>query len=1368
MHTVESDTHVTVRPTDSEASICEDNVTCDTLDNLISNNPEVFSNNINVSLEFLQGIHLVQNATSLTVTIAASENLDWYGNREDTKIFCKSNISFLFQNITFLKIRNLKFLNCGHILRHEQVPYDSFQQKGLHVSATVVMIDVISLCLQSVVISHSRGYGLLTFNLRGINSITSSSFLENKSGCDELCPGGSAAFYFYDTTQEQSLEQKVKVTLQITHSKFQDGSDFSCDLHIKPADIEFVYDLRIPVKDYSARILNANEFVVLASQTNYWLEMQVTSTNFSQTDGSSKCYYPAVMIRDNGELPNNTFAFTNCSFDREGTLEIFRYNSLLDDISWNELSLHFQLSIRNCTFTNSSGTALKITATLTAAQYVNAHNILISGCIFTHHLSKRISVVHIKYETDLRQLNSLVTTIEHNRFIFNEIPSLICLMANSERIYLSNNLFLNNFNPHSSAVIIVRAPKYRLSSEGRVHIFKCIFGNNTSTSNLQIKNGFFILHNSTFESSIGTAVYALNSVVHTEGFVSLNENRGGKFGGALNLNNSRLAIKVNSYLLITNNSALYGGGIYAEQSQIKVEGSILLNKNNGSFGGAIYLNRSQVFVKINSYMLITNNHALYGGGIFALAEVTFQNQDRSSVSRCTLSQEEIGHTKSRIEFSGNNATYVGHSVFGGTYSSCRYSCTKGDNCSSPSNTNFFVAMFSNGSRDAEVVIPPTKLCVCKNNGMHIEQLNKCHKTSVSLSAFPGQTVTVPVVAVGELPDKTSKIVVIGIMCRGLPESGSKKVCKKDNKNDIGYGQQLQEVFQKCTNVRYTINSQSDVDIEVKVDYEETPNILFQGEWLVDYNESDGRVLINVKLSQCPPGFLFQESNTNGQPSACKCLSYFTSHNIRCNVNNGTVVKPQNKWIFSGTSLSAVTIPALINRTVVHNSCPYDYCIHEERSVNLSEPDEQCNFNRSGILCGACQTNLSIILGTSNCKKCSNVYLLLIIPFALAGVALVVLLLKCNLTVSVGHINGIIFYANIVQVNKALLFPDQKTASQIFSTFIAWLNLDLGIETCFFQDMDSYTKAWLQFAFPVYLWIMIGLIIVAAHYSSRAGRIIGSNSVPVLATLFLLSYAKLLRTIIAVVSFTFIEFEDKPSVSVWLADGNIKYLSPKHAVLFFAALLFTVLYALPLTLLVLLAPCVQAWSHHKAFRWANRLKPFLDAYQGPYSNKFRYWTGILLIARLVLFVVYAVNFDNNLAVTFFCTIIVTSLLASVLLKKKVYRQTPANWIELFSLLNVFILCSVNWFTNTIGYKDWYPTGEYATYISVAMTMFGSLGIILYQLILKVCPNVFISDKQEKLAEVVVQAKCDLNVNAPTSSVVELANCEKLTEPLLESN
>ena len=54
----------------------------------------------------------------------------------------------------------------------------------------------------------------------------------------------------------------------------------------------------------------------------------------------------------------------------------------------------------------------------------------------------------------------------------------------------------------------------------------------------------------------------------------------------------------------------------------------------------------------------------------------------------------------------------------------------------------------------------------------------------------------------------------------------------------------------------------------------------------------------------------------------------------------------------------------------------------------------------------------------------------------------------------GTINGLIFYANIVWVNRGNFFMTPKpfglrVLQQVLTVFIAWLNLDLGIETYFF-------------------------------------------------------------------------------------------------------------------------------------------------------------------------------------------------------------------------------------------------------------------------------------------------------------------------------
>ena len=129
-----------------------------------------------------------------------------------------------------------------------------------------------------------------------------------------------------------------------------------------------------------------------------------------------------------------------------------------------------------------------------------------------------------------------------------------------------------------------------------------------------------------------------------------------------------------------------------------------------------------------------------------------------------------------------------------------------------------------------------------------------------------------------------------------------------------------------------------------------------------------------------------------------------------------------------------------------------------------------------------------------------------------------MLMVLNLTVSTGTINGLIFYANIVRANTATFFPGQ-VANTFFSWFIAWLNLDLGIETCFCNGLNAYAKTWMQFIFPVYIWFMVSVIVVSSHYSTRAARTFGNNGVSVLATLFLLSYSKLLRVTITILNFS---------------------------------------------------------------------------------------------------------------------------------------------------------------------------------------------------------------------------------------------------------
>ena len=83
-----------------------------------------------------------------------------------------------------------------------------------------------------------------------------------------------------------------------------------------------------------------------------------------------------------------------------------------------------------------------------------------------------------------------------------------------------------------------------------------------------------------------------------------------------------------------------------------------------------------------------------------------------------------------------------------------------------------------------------------------------------------------------------------------------------------------------------------------------------------------------------------------------------------------------------------------------------------------------------------------------------------------------------------------------------------TSTDAASVFIAWINLDFGIDTCFYDEIDVVAIV------PCILFLLVRLII---HYLQRFANLLGNNPVSVLATLILLSHTKILCTLITVAS-----------------------------------------------------------------------------------------------------------------------------------------------------------------------------------------------------------------------------------------------------------
>ena len=485
---------------------------------------------------------------------------------------------------------------------------------------------------------------------------------------------------------------------------------------------------------------------------------------------------------------------------------------------------------------------------------------------------------------------------------------------------------------------------------------------------------------------------------------------------------------------------------------------------------------------------------------------------------------------------------------------------------------------------------------------------------------------------------------------------------------------------------------------------------------------------------------------------------------------------RNKQQWVGVAHEHTTTPYEHPGVIVHQYCPFDYCRIDTDSIliRLEDQNELCTSNRSGILYGGCATNFSRVLGSSKCKVCStnSKLLIIILSWLLLGIMLVILLMLLDLTVSVGTINGLTFYANIIQAQHATFFT-LNFSNSFLCKFISWLNLDQGIETCLYDGLDDYTITWLQFLFPLYIWLIAAALIVSSHYSTHVSNFIGNNAVQVLATLFLITYTKLLQLIIEVFSFTTLTYPDGYKKTVWLVDGNVEFLKGKHILLFLVTVIY-VLLSLPYTFILLTIQFLYRISHYRVMFWVQRLKPFFDAYTGPYKANCRYWTGLLLVARIILLMIFSVNHSNNTSINLLTIIFVSfGLLGWLGFGQWVYEHPLNNFLEVTFLCNLGITSAA---TAILSGKS----KNVAIQISTAVTLITLIGIIIYHVQKRLLLTKFGSKLKKRISNYIAAKQKEVNSNGyelrqSRSDSIHCSECQRdvtcttieLKEPLLEA-
>ena len=734
--------------------------------------------------------------------------------------------------------------------------------------------------------------------------------------------------------------------------------------------------------------------------------------------------------------------------------------------------------------------------------------------------------------------------------------------------------------------------------------------------------------------------------------------------------------------------------IRGEASNITISGNLTFSSNRAFSGTAFILTQDSFLTVVESSSVkFENNHATNTGGVFYIHTNVYMSDSWTRSTKCFL-HVEGSRWHQRFAFVNNSAGEGGDILYGGQVELGLYG---GWNC-----LDSFKNISSISPKGLSLISSdPLRVCLCSGTGQP-DCLTLVDPTPHSI--YPGQSINISAVVVGQDFGTVAGSVYAQFLHTSTPE----------RQPQLRTLQGVQSVTQQsCNQLYYTILTQSEISEAVLVltshktylsksivNTSTDPTL-----WKLNYLTSaagpliynNDPVYVIISLLPCPTGFMLSAH----PPLGCDCNSLLQEmHGFQCHIQEQTIGRSGQLWVGMIQEDNNETHWTL----AASKYCLLDYCIQGESNVTLSKPDSQCNYNHSGTLCGGCQPGLSLALGSARCLSCSNKYLALLIPFTLAGPILVGVIKLLDLTVSQGTLNGLIFYANIVRANEYIFLPQGKTNP--LTLFIAWLNLDLGVETCFFNGLSAYSKTWLQFAFPLYIWSIAGLIIVLAKYSDRVAKVMGNNSVPVLATLFLLSYAKIFRTIITALSYTVV-YTSHGRKAVWAADGNMDYLGPKHAVLAAVAVVTLLFLWLPYTLLLFLGQWLYMCKCRLISHILMKTKPFLDAHYGPLKGKHRYWFGALLLVRAVILLIQALVPADHASTVVLC--ISVSAIVLTHYGQLVYSNLAVSVFDTAFYMNLTLLTGVNLFANAVG-ED--PT--VAAYILIGTVFVQFAGLVLFKM------------------------------------------------------
>ena len=942
----------------------------------------------------------------------------------------------------------------------------------------------------------------------------------------------------------------------------------------------------------------------------------------------------------------------------------------------------------NCTFYSNEGKQSG------GSFFVHEASIYIQGCTFDSCSSERDGAA-------IAASNYSTVDVRNTRFSNNtsdDDGGAISMTQNSTLTISSSNFTKNSANDDGGAIYV--------TMQSNVTIDCTIFLQNSASSvggavyvtretTMNINNCTFS-HNDARTSGGALAVFSSSSAHFKSAESDIIRNTAtSSSGGGIYLSGSSLTFNVLTNIS-ENEARSNGGGIFAVNSHIRIGSTVHIIGNIATRGGGVSLANADIYDAVSREShtaMFALNSADYGGAFYV--------DDSSIDGTCSSGQCFFGkaNVEFTIEFEDNHAAVSGDNLYGGLLDRCEvdvkainYSLTA-LKLSSPATARFMEISNIDKTELGRISSLPVNLCFCENGEPD------CDRTTLPVQVRRGDRFSVTVAAVDQVRHPVSATVQSSLQELTLPESQSNQTIGS-NCSTLNY----RVAFPQASNRKYNLTL-----------FAEGP---CNGAGI-------SKLTVDIEILECSCGAGFMPEN-NTIRCVCTCDerdTTFTNYISECNDSSNSVIRQGVFWITylhdSNDNYS---------RYLISPYCPYDYCKSPTTPVEINldlhnGSDAQCDNNRGGVLCGSCLPGYSVSLGSSKCLECPHdwygLFIGITIAAIIAGIVFVFSLLFLNVTVAVGTFNSIIFYANIINANKSVYFSQPNLT--FIPVFISWLNLDIGFDICLFDGMDMYAKIWIQLAFPAYMIFLVVMIIWVASCSEKFSNLLGKrHPVATLATVILLSYTKLLQTIITSFSYVALAYPNGTKKILWLPDASIEF--SEHRFMLTALIgvgLVILIFGLAYTIIMFSWQWLLTYSDSRYLKWTKsaKLNHFVNCYHAPFNAKHRYWFGLLLLVRVFIYLVAAFSSSHEQPITLLATIIVmcSLLLYKTIRRIKIYRNLLINIVESSMYFNIAIFAVITLYTyNLSRYRsaeDLLKLQTAAAYTSVGIVLIVLLAVLV---------------------------------------------------------